>query len=288
VYYDVTFIDSLAGWFSNSNGDIFKTSDGGINWLLNSHNNSYLSYIHFVNDSIGFGAGYKVIVKTTDGGENWFTLSVPENNGLVSFFFADESKGWMGGSGGKLFFTSDGGNSWDFQDILSTQTIQSLFFINDNGWAGGDSGHVFQTFDGGISWVRERQYFTSESVSSIFFVDSTMGWLTTGRNIFETENGGGPTNVLLNQKHYGYYLDQNYPNPFNPTTTIRYQIPQTGFVSLKVYDVLGKEVAILVNEEKPTGRYEVEFSGSSLPSGIYFYKLEAGGNIFSKRFLLLK
>jgi predicted GH43/DUF377 family glycosyl hydrolase len=73
-----------------------------------------------------------------------------------------------------------------------------------------------------------------------------------------------------------YVLRQNYPNPFNPTTKIRYEIPELSFVTVKVYDVLGSEVAILVNEEKPIGSYEVEFNAASLPSGIYFYRLQAG------------
>ena len=74
-----------------------------------------------------------------------------------------------------------------------------------------------------------------------------------------------------------YALDQNYPNPFNPTTTIKYSIPKLSFVTIKIYDVLGSEVATLVNEEKPTGTYEVEFKSAAslqLSSGIYFYRLQ--------------
>jgi uncharacterized Ntn-hydrolase superfamily protein len=77
-----------------------------------------------------------------------------------------------------------------------------------------------------------------------------------------------------------YILYQNFPQPFNPTTIIKYQIPNSGFVTLKVFDALGKIVAILVSEEKPSGTFEVEFDGSELSSGIYFYELKAGS--FSK------
>lgn len=73
-----------------------------------------------------------------------------------------------------------------------------------------------------------------------------------------------------------YSLSQNYPNPFNPVTTISYQIPTDGFVTLKVYDVLGKEVATLVNGQKLSGSYIVQFDGSNLSSGIYFYKISVG------------
>ncbi|MCH7516620.1 MAG: T9SS type A sorting domain-containing protein [Bacteroidetes bacterium] len=90
-----------------------------------------------------------------------------------------------------------------------------------------------------------------------------------------------------------FELDQNYPNPFNPTTKIKFTIQsdvrrEMLNVSLKVYDVLGNEIVILVNEEKPSGSYEVEFSGAELPSGIYFYKLDAGNFSDTKKMMLLK
>jgi hypothetical protein len=85
-----------------------------------------------------------------------------------------------------------------------------------------------------------------------------------------------------------YNLKQNYPNPFNPSTTIKYQIPELSFVTLIVYDVLGNEVATLVNEEKPLGNYEVEFNAINLPSGIYFYRLQAGNFVETKKMILMK
>ncbi|MBK7160476.1 MAG: T9SS type A sorting domain-containing protein [Ignavibacteria bacterium] len=85
-----------------------------------------------------------------------------------------------------------------------------------------------------------------------------------------------------------FKLEQNYPNPFNPVTHLEFGILNLGFVSLKVFDILGKEVAVLVNEKLSPGIYEAEFDGSSLSSGIYFYKLEAGDFIETKRMILLK
>lgn len=83
-------------------------------------------------------------------------------------------------------------------------------------------------------------------------------------------------------------LNQNYPNPFNPTTHIGFQISDRGFVSLKVFDVLGEEITTILNEEKSVGSYEVEFDASNLPSGIYFYQLKTGNYIQTKKLLLLK
>ncbi len=68
---------------------------------------------------------------------------------------------------------------------------------------------------------------------------------------------------------------QNYPNPFNPSTTIRFEVPRSGFVSLKVYNLLGQEVAVLVNEVKQAGGYEVVWEAAGLPSGVYFYRMRA-------------
>jgi hypothetical protein len=95
-----------------------------------------------------------------------------------------------------------------------------------------------------------------------------------------------------------FYLEQNYPNPFNPTTNIEFRIAKHGFVILKLFDVIGNEIATIVNEEKPAGTYEVEFSaigGSAsggdadkLPSGIYFYQLKVGSFVETKKMILLK
>jgi uncharacterized protein (TIGR02145 family) len=79
-----------------------------------------------------------------------------------------------------------------------------------------------------------------------------------------------------------------FPNPFNPTTTIKYQIPTNTFVTIKIYDGLGKEVIILVNELKNPGRYEVIFNGKNLPSGVYYYQINAGGFIKTKKLMLMK
>ena len=85
-----------------------------------------------------------------------------------------------------------------------------------------------------------------------------------------------------------FQLYQNHPNPFNPTTIIPYQVPQLSFVTIKVYDVLGSEIATLVNEEKSAGNYKVNFNGSNAPSGVYFYRIQSGEFIKTKKMVLLK
>ena len=100
-----------------------------------------------------------------------------------------------------------------------------------------------------------------------------------------TEIGNGKElSVRIND----FLLTQNYPNPFNPTTTISYAVPKTSFVTIKVYDVFGRVVAVLVNKEMKPGSYETTFDGKNLTSGVYLYRMEAGEFILTKKFTLLK
>lgn len=87
---------------------------------------------------------------------------------------------------------------------------------------------------------------------------------------------------------FEYKLYQNYPNPFNPTTMISYSLPQNSFVSLRVYNSLGNEVAVLVNKNKPAGNYDVLFDGKNLSSGIYYFQLKANDFIKVKKMILIK
>ncbi len=91
-----------------------------------------------------------------------------------------------------------------------------------------------------------------------------------------------------NMKINSYYLSQNFPNPFNPSTKIKYTIPYSGYVTLKVYDLLGKLIATLVSEEKTAGNYEINFHANNLSSGVYFYRIQSGGFSDAKKLLLLR
>ena len=108
-------------------------------------------------------------------------------------------------------------------------------------------------------------------------VKRALAWVTTN-GVAE----GGP------QVPSHFTLSQNYPNPFNPSTTIRYELPRASLVSLKVYDVLGREISVLVNDRKDVGVHEVKFDGSNLASGMYFYRLQAGEFVQTKRLIILE
>ena len=111
-----------------------------------------------------------------------------------------------------------------------------------------------------------------------------------GLSVFDTIRVHGLTVDVENTPNVpsNFSLSQNYPNPFNPSTRISYSIAGLSKVSLKVYDILGREIITLVNEEKPAGKYEVNLNASSLASGVYFYQLKAGDFVQSKKMILVK
>ncbi len=117
------------------------------------------------------------------------------------------------------------------------------------------------------------------------FPDASLNWQLFNQPTPGTSNN--PTGVKENSVPLNFELTA-YPNPFNPSTKIRFVIPQSSFVSLKVYNILGKEIQTLVNEEKSVGSYEVEFKALNLSSGVYFYRIDAGRYSVVKKLLLLK
>lgn len=135
------------------------------------------------------------------------------------------------------------------------------------------------------------EWYTSESKFPVFGISyleiNVNGNLTVDKQV--DFNTGTTTDVDYNNSSINNFaLEQNFPNPFNPETNIKYSINSNQFVSLKVYDVLGNEIADLINEEKSAGVYEVKFNGSELSSGIYFYRLQTGGLTETKKMILMK
>jgi len=121
-------------------------------------------------------------------------------------------------------------------------------------------------------------------------VDNYKGTNDTLGNVVIYDNFEKTTGILVNKKQTPnkFILYQNYPNPFNPSTTIKFSVPQSGHVNLVVFNLLGQEVQTLVSEEKVQGNYEVKFDASNLPSGIYFYKLQTGDFVETKKMVFVK
>lgn len=144
---------------------------------------------------------------------------------------------------------------------------------------------VYFTTDQGASWTYAG--LDSLAVKQLLSYGN-ITYAITDRGIYILTHSGATAVKLQNQVPLQYELSQNYPNPFNPTTAISYQLSAFSHVTLKVYDVLGNEIKTLVNEYKPAGKYTVNFDGSGLASGIYFYRIKAGSFSDVKKLVLLK
>jgi len=149
---------------------------------------------------------------------------------------------------------------------------------------------VFVSTNNGASWASVNTGLTNAHVLSLTISGTqlfagTSGGVVWRRPLSEmitavaSDNRGDPGKFLL---------QQNYPNPFNPTTAISYQLPAVSFVTLKVYDVLGREVVTLVNEKEAPGEYTVQFDASKLASGVYFYRLTTERFTHTRKMLLMK
>jgi hypothetical protein len=176
--------------------------------------------------------------------------------------------------------------------------IFSLNTIGNYIIAGTSTGVYFST-DYGLNWIQKNQGFgnvyslRSSTLTNEFIFVGTKGNSVWRRSLSEIT---GIINIST-EFPSSFSLKQNYPNPFNPVTKIRFEIPSNGFptktfgndrVVLKVYDLLGKEIQTLVNEQLQPGTYEVTFDGSNLPSGIYFYQLKAEEYFETRKMLLIK
>jgi hypothetical protein len=156
---------------------------------------------------------------------------------------------------------------------------------------------IFRTTNKGISWINIPNLF-HDPIKSSFFITDSIGWLggglsvnTYGRSaIFKTTSGGYPLGLITNSNNIptSYSLSQNFPNPFNPVTSINFDIPNSSYTNLIVFDQIGREIQVLVNEQLSPGSYKFEWDAADFPSGIYFYKLQAGEFVETKKMVLIK
>ena len=213
----------------------------------------------------------------------------------TSIYFVDNSYGWVAGSHGVIAHTTQGGHSfsWAAQPNPAQNPLVQLndiFFLNKNeGWVVGYHNIVLHTTNEGTNWsVVDIGATVQELLLGIYFTSSTNGYIVgNGGQVFKYTEiiGIAPIQGILPDD---YTLFQNYPNPFNPKTTIEFDIPKAEFTRLIIYDVLGREVATLVNEELKAGRYEVNWTTGNFSSGIYYFRLKAEDYQETRKMLLIK
>ncbi len=182
-------------------------------------------------------------------------------------------------------------------DLNNNCTLEIWEIANNNNWENwfrifyeyDDNNNLIHLF--GEEWKNDQWVPENELLIVINPNGISFGYLAKEIFLYYSE----PTSVASEKNIVnGFNLFQNYPNPFNPTTTIKYSIPQRSIVNITVYNILGKKIITLVNEEKQAGNYEIKFDGSNFPSGVYFYKMQTNASISSstftetKKFILLK
>ncbi|MBK9096993.1 MAG: T9SS type A sorting domain-containing protein [bacterium] len=298
LYFNaVFFIDENIGWLC-SDGIILKTTDGGNIWIPKPIGGGD---IQFLDPIKGFLASSS-IYKSTDGGDNWIESLW---GGMTGHFdrisFSDSENGFVihhysGGFGQNFFIerTTNGGADWITTNYPWAQ-CRDVHSINSNivyvvgiGSQAPVRGAILKTSDGGTTW-NEQFFELDKTLNGVHFVNENIGWVVgDSGTVLHTTNGG--VTFIDNEptQPTEFILEQNFPNPFNPSTVISYQLPVSSDVTLKVFDVLGNEIATLVNEYIPAGRYEVEFNAASLTSGVYFYQLRTEDYIAVKKMILLK
>lgn len=276
---------------------LWGTITGGLTWDSTAFylpqtgteagwNNAF--FFDNVSQAVWFGTSNTRIYRST----NLILWSNQATTGQVNstaLWFNNSTNGMTGGTA--LLFTSNTGTSWTpvAGALPGTANILGINGFGSNWVVVRQAQQIyFSTNDGG-SWVTQ---YTSPAGNYTHVTKSRV----TGATYWAVrDNGGISRGGLLtgiepvsNQVPDNFSLKQNYPNPFNPSTTIKFSLPKESFVHLVVYDELGREAAVLVNEDLKGGTYDINFDASELTSGIYFYKLSAGNFVETKKMMLIK
>ncbi len=300
---------SMGGFFGREcevQGTAYITSYGGIlkntgtgGWVQQYYNNTYYpGGITFANPNTGFACGggsVSGILRTTNGGTNWNFQSLGVNHLPGIGLLRPSGVGYIAGDSSFIMRTYDFGANWTLLSSGGNQSIQDMNFVTDNvGWYLGQAGYpgprrLFYTNNGGTDF-QQLQSLMNFNVNGFSFVDANTGYVCGDSGVVLKTTNGGITfvNPAIENLPKEFSLSQNYPNPFNPNTVIKFQVASYKFVKLAVYDVLGREVVKLINQQMQPGNYSVDWDGTNYPSGVYFYKLTTGDFVQTKKMVLVK
>ncbi len=284
------------GFIAGRLGLIMRTTDYGASWTFQNKTDNTLCTAKFINENIGFAGGYNgCLLKTTDGGDSW-NLQLANFMGTIYWVeFADEYTGYAGGGGGEVIKTIHGGGVpvelSSFNAIQVNKEILLLWStsseLNNRGFEierkNNDSWRTIGFLTGHGTTTEPQNYTFTDN---IYNVQSRVVYYRLRQVDFD--GSAEYSNEIAVTTTPEYFLQQNHPNPFNPFTTIRYSISDPGKVRLIIYDAMGREIGVLVNELKTAGEYSVEFNSDRLASGVYFYRLEAGAYSEIRKMVLLR
>lgn len=292
VFTNINTGYAAGGEHNNGQGVIVKTTNGGSNWFTQL-SGSLLDFtsLYFLNPDSGFAVTTSNLYKTINGGINWNQVTGVEG---YDIYFINNLTGYAMGSNPNVYKTTNGGNNWIITSTGYNNAYFSIQFFGDFGIAAGNNGSILKTTNGGVNWI-ELPKITENRLQSVCFTDANTGYIAGFfGTILKTTNGGlsflQSNNEIIPKS---YSLCQNYPNPFNPSTKIKFEIPVNALgkiskVKLTVFDLQGKEISKLVDEELSSGVYEVSFDGSLLSSGVYFYRIKTNDFIMTKKMILIK
>jgi photosystem II stability/assembly factor-like uncharacterized protein len=235
----------------STRGKIFKSTDDGLSWEM-VYESSMTSRMEGMtlspNGSVFAANKNEGLLRSTDEGQTWTLIRADQQNNSAIYTIAADPEG-------NIF-----SRTHDAKIILSKDNGETWIDISDNNLL---------------------------NVNKFLFRKKEV-YLATDESVWKS-NPDSLTSVTEDDiKPKEYFLSQNYPNPFNPSTTIKYSLPQTGRVTLSIYDLLGREVVKLIDEEKPPGEYETQWNASSHPSGVYFIRMQAGEFSETRKVVLVK
>lgn len=283
--------------YASSEFKIYKTTDAGESWMQSiTVSNDYISDFYFVSDSTGYaisGFYQPKIYKTTDAGNNWNVVFIL-NNTVRKVYFLSVNLGFAVGES-YLYKTTNGGLSWNQSFVNFWSSINDVIFVDvNNGWICTNNG-IKSTTNGGTTWVDEfsttNYVFTDlltldfKSMAGMWAAGSRSIIIKYGAEIIITDIQENEINSNIPTE---YKLHQNYPNPFNPVTIIQIDLPEREKVILKIYDILGKEVATLKDEVINPGSYTINWDASKFSSGVYFSQLKVGDYLETKKMILVR
>ena len=273
-----------------------RSTDDGLTWSTPGHDVNGGEIFDFRNNFVLtagrwyiFLSSFSIVHLSSDYGISWSLLeSNMEWAGNVLGLFTNGNI--IMKSGFELFITIDMCSTWTKISSLNSQVGLSYSSVSTEGMLiGTDSFGVFLFSDEGDSLGSRNEGLTNLNVQALTLDNNGYVYAGTGNGVWRRPLSE-VTPVEENQIEIpsSYNLSQNYPNPFNPSTKIKYSIPQSSNVVIKVFDILGNEIETLVNEEKSTGSYELSWNAANLPSGVYFYQLKAGDYTSVKKMILLR
>lgn len=270
-------------------GTVQRSTNNGANWVQMSSGISGGGLWHMMvaGSYLFVTAQSGGVFRTSNDGANWTQAINGLTNPVVYSLCSSGSRIYAGTDGSGIFVSTNNGDSWSATGQQSG-TMYTLLVSGSTVIAGGTLG-VKTSTNGGTSWQEHNEGLTNGNVvcmisDGVYLYAGTLGGSVFRRSL----NQVLAVNTITGEVPEQYALEQNYPNPFNPVTKINFSILRTGMVSLKIFDVSGREINTVVNEVLNPGEYSAEFDGSNLASGVYFYKLETIDFAETKKMILTK